>query len=173
MTSLSQVNNICHAPGQDVTWVQQLFSEFVDLRQEAAWQAANAGMQILPVLVLASTRAALASLEGSFSGKARIGDIALKPLSIRRMQDILKDLYNRIQAARKPPAFKGSKQLELALTWLSGNPRHLAWLLSSLSGRGVSDRQKVSIGQSSSHTFAACRWRRFDLEEKAVKDNSL
>ena len=153
--------------------MRSLFSQFVELGQFAAEAAARGGRQILPVLVLASTRAGLASLEDTCSRKATVGDIALKPLSTPRMREILEDLHARIVVPHKPDALVWTQQLHLALTWLSGNPRHLAWLLSDLSGQSPSHFKDglVSIGKYPDHTDLSPAYRdnRWDtLEGKAL-----
>lgn len=85
--------------GPGSTWFQRLSSQFVELRRFAAQVALTSHIQILPVLVVASTRASLASFTGTKSGNAKVEDLSLPVLSIQDLQEIVSNLVKRTQVS--------------------------------------------------------------------------
>lgn len=80
--------------------VQHLVVQFLELRRQVAKAISQERFcEVLPVLLLASTRATLASFRGAISGYTKVGDLTLPRLSPMHMKNIVSDLLSRHQVS--------------------------------------------------------------------------
>ena len=111
--------------------IQDLISECVSLREKMQQAAQASDVDIMPVIITASTRASSTAAHQSKSGKSRVADIQLRPLSTAEMAQIALDIQSRcgLNASGELP-----NSLMSILRWLGGVPHLLAWAMCGLSG---------------------------------------
>ena len=115
------------------SWLQHALSNFVHLRLLAAHAEQAGTLHCMPVVLTASTRASASSLTGTSSGRSKVKDVLLRPLSDNQMHAVVRNVMTRMNAPTPPADFPANVVLLLRL--LGGNPRWLAWSLCALAGR--------------------------------------
>lgn len=124
-------------------FTQELLTAAIDLRQALKRQAAT-GIDIMPVIVTASTRAASTQLHQTKSGRSRYADVQLRPLTSQEMKAIVSDLLARTKLPGAPQ--QPLQDPSAVLRWLAGVPRMLAWAVCGLSGhRGSTMLQEIFL----------------------------
>ena len=120
-------------PGQP-SWLQHALSNFVQLRLLAAQEEQKGTLHCMPVVLTASRRASASTLTGTLSsGRSKVKDIRIRPLSDIQMHAAVRNVVTRMHAPNPPADFPANVVLLLRL--LGGNPRWLAWSLCALAGR--------------------------------------
>ena len=126
------------------SWLQHLLSNFVQLRWSAAQAEQKRTLHCMPLVLTASTCASASSLTGTSSGKIKVKDVLLRPLSDSEMHAVVWDVMTRMNAPTPPAELPANVVLLLRL--LGGNPRWLAWSVCALAGRVDLESDKFPAG---------------------------
>lgn len=162
-----EVNSVRPVPGQQATFLQQQLSAVVGARLQLVEAAASGKLNMLPVLVAATTRANAASLDLTVSRKAQVTNLRL-PL-IKTVDEHVLNFMDVMRRLRLPQRLRDqlgvprSKQLtpkqqqqliarcpehiRQLLQWVSPNVRMVEYALRALTAVGRETPRSMSIGE--------------------------
>lgn len=112
-------------------------------------------LRLMPVAITASTIASATSLACTSTWRSKVADLHLVPLTTEQLWAVVQDLGARLG---REPLGQGQwittcpQHVTQVLRFVGGNPRHLAWAISGMSGSAASDmsRQIMKLGEPAS-----------------------
>lgn len=136
-----------HAADGSPSWLQRMLSNFVDLRHDAAEEEREGRLLCMPVVLTASTQSSSSLLDTTAGRGPQIRDLHLQPLSDANAEDIVLHFLRRVSMVSKLPDTLPATVRQL-LQLCGGNPRLIAWTLSSLSGCKDLQKEDYLIGET-------------------------